>query len=163
MGILTGHPCIPSTRQFHYAPARTTTTGEPLGYQGASFKASSQIESLLRDGGLWPGETAGETAGGALPPTCRLVLAGFSKGGVVLNQVREHTHTLDDGVTDLLGDLARMHQQHDRQAGDEAHVGPMEGPPCRCPRARHDWNEDPLAKWRARVIFCMPNRTRGLP
>jgi len=56
--------------------SRLTLTGEPLGYDGFKFKASEQLESLLKF---------------AIPdldfrhmPV--LTVLGFSKGGVVLNQ-----------------------------------------------------------------------------
>lgn len=55
-----------------------TLTGEPLGYPGASFKASSQLLSLLHHAGLLPSPPA---------PLPSIHLVGFSKGGVVLNQV----------------------------------------------------------------------------
>lgn len=57
---------------FDHFLNRTTRSGEPLGYQGATFRATQQLSSLL--------EGAGWHA--ALP--CHLV--AHSKGGVVLNQ-----------------------------------------------------------------------------
>ncbi|KAK9817136.1 hypothetical protein WJX72_010060 [[Myrmecia] bisecta] len=62
---------------FDHFLNKTTQTGEPLGYQGSSFKACSQLWSLLKHAGSWKE--------GANQPIIHLV--GFSKGGVVLNQV----------------------------------------------------------------------------
>jgi hypothetical protein len=62
----------------HFFP-KLTLTGEPLGYQGRTFKASEQLQSLLQAARLAPPP----------PQPCPPVtLIGFSKGGVVLNQVR---------------------------------------------------------------------------
>lgn len=54
----------------------TTRTGEPLGYDRSSCKALEQVVSLAVQGAGWT------------PARFPVVtLAGFSKGGVVLNQV----------------------------------------------------------------------------
>lgn len=60
---------------FDHFLNKVTRSGEPLGYQGSSLKASSQIVSLLQ---------AGCPTGDSKELVYHLV--GFSKGGVVLNQ-----------------------------------------------------------------------------
>ena len=67
---------------FDHFLEKLTLTGEPLGYHGAGFKASQQLVSLLRAAQLWP---AADDADAAPPPAVAVV--GFSKGGIVLNQV----------------------------------------------------------------------------
>ena len=56
---------------------KLTLTGEPLGYHGSSYKASDQLYSLLLAAGVVGG-------GSPFPP---VTVVGFSKGGVLLNQV----------------------------------------------------------------------------
>lgn len=108
---------------------RTTATGEPLGYAAggsAGFKAAAQLASLLTSVGLWPsgcklsgGQKAPLTSTGATseaavgPSTSKLSVAvpvavhlvGFSKGGVVLNQ--------------LLTELAEFSQPTQRYTGSK--------------------------------------------
>ena len=61
-----------------------TLTGEPLGYGGPGFKASEQLWSLLAAAGEDGGTNGGSAAASALPDVHAV---GFSKGGVVLNQL----------------------------------------------------------------------------
>jgi len=69
---------------------KTTRSGEPLGYDGKTFKASSQLQLILQ-------ESLGLTL---LEQGKPLVVVGFSKGGVVLTQLlyelacsEEHAHS----------------------------------------------------------------------
>ena len=55
---------------------RVTRSGEPLGYRGAGLRALRQLASLLAAAGSWE-------------PGLPVHLVGFSKGGIVLNQVRQ--------------------------------------------------------------------------
>jgi hypothetical protein len=75
---------------------KLTSTGEPLGYNGHSFKASEQLTSLLQQHQLFEvpktvaelataTEAATTWTASALPT---VDVIGFSKGGVVVNQVR---------------------------------------------------------------------------
>ena len=57
--------------------SKAWSTGEPLGYPARPLRALKQLQSLLDDAQLAPG-------GGTSWP---VHLIGFSKGGVVLNQV----------------------------------------------------------------------------
>ena len=87
---------------------RTTATGEPLGYEAggaAGYKAAAQLVSLLTSVGLWPDSctsysgqrgqlsSAGAASGAAETASSKhnaappVHLVGFSKGGVVLNQL----------------------------------------------------------------------------
>lgn len=129
---------IPSRYEGGYASYdhflhRTTASGEPLGYvagSSAGFKAAAQLVSLLTSVGLWPkggkassshtGEftSSGATSEGDLGTTSRkgdesvptaIHLVGFSKGGVVLNQ--------------LLTELAEFSQPTQRFGGSK-HVRP---------------------------------------
>ena len=129
---------IPSRYEGGYASYdhflhRTTATGEPLGYTAggsAGFKAAAQLASLLTSVGLWPEggkassshtdqlTSSGATSEAALGPTSRggdvsvptaIHLVGFSKGGVVLNQ--------------LLTELAEFSQPTQRFGGSK-HVRP---------------------------------------
>ncbi|KAK9826567.1 hypothetical protein WJX74_003334 [Apatococcus lobatus] len=72
MGILPSRMEAGSACYDHFLH-KTTQTGEPLGYQGSSLKACAQLCSLRAAAGL--------------PPELPTILIGFSKGGVVLNQV----------------------------------------------------------------------------
>jgi hypothetical protein len=56
---------------------KTTRTGEPLGYDGRTFKASSHLQTLLEESSYLP----------ILEQGGSLVTVGFSKGGVVLTQL----------------------------------------------------------------------------
>lgn len=58
---------------YHHFFEKLTLTGEPLGYSGRAYKASEQLHSLL--------EAAGVAGAAAVD------VVGFSKGGIVLNQV----------------------------------------------------------------------------
>jgi len=76
---------------FDHFLTKTTRTGEPLGYQGHTLKAAGQLWSLLGAAGClaedWR-EQASWQGGNRAPPTFpEIILVGFSKGGVVLNQV----------------------------------------------------------------------------
>ncbi|GAB4821223.1 hypothetical protein N2152v2_008269 [Parachlorella kessleri] len=66
------HGCFACYDQFL---SKTTASGEPLGYQGTTYKATQQLAALLTAAGGWD-----------LRLPCHLV--GFSKGGMVLNQAR---------------------------------------------------------------------------
>lgn len=96
---------------FDHFLNRVTRSGEPLGYQGASLKASSQIASLLQ---------AGCPTGDNKEMVYHLV--GFSKGGVVLNQVlsevaacweqsRNHADSgsIPPQVTNFIRQLGELH------------------------------------------------------
>ncbi|GMH42426.1 hypothetical protein BSKO_10345 [Bryopsis sp. KO-2023] len=61
---------------FDHFLDKTTRCGEPLGYVGKTLTASRQMESILSEGGA---EFKNRTAG--------IKVLGFSKGGVVLNQL----------------------------------------------------------------------------
>jgi hypothetical protein len=68
---------------------KLTLTGEPLGYRAGTFKASQQLQSLLVAAGLYPTGSSNETrsgnGGSGVVPQCAII--GFSKGGIVLNQL----------------------------------------------------------------------------
>lgn len=68
---------------FDHFLTGTTIEGDPKEYNGAAFRASSQLAALLKE----------LRAQGRIPPASQdaaasnLILAGFSKGGIVLNQI----------------------------------------------------------------------------
>lgn len=74
---------------------KTTRSGEPLGYDGKTFKASSHLQTILQESSCLPLLEQGKP----------LVVVGFSKGGVVLTQ--------------LLHELALAEQQEQEQQKQE--------------------------------------------
>jgi hypothetical protein len=65
---------------------KLTLTGEPVHGYGRSWKASNQLFSLLCDGGLLPGKDCDDDASSQQLPNIEII--GFSKGGVLVNEVR---------------------------------------------------------------------------
>jgi hypothetical protein len=68
---------------------KLTSTGEPLGYNGHSFRASNQLHSLLKQANMFTlldstPKAASATEAATLPS---IDVIGFSKGSIVLNQV----------------------------------------------------------------------------
>lgn len=63
---------------------KLTLTGEPLGYYGRSFKASEQLQSLLSNANILENRSLLGNNSTPWPP---MYIIGFSKGGVVLNQL----------------------------------------------------------------------------
>ena len=72
-----GHPLPDAPGCMSASKRKACSTGEPLGYPVRPLRALKQLQSLLDDAQLAPG-------GGHSWP---VHLIGFSKGGVVLNQV----------------------------------------------------------------------------
>jgi len=82
----------------------TTRTGEPLGYQGRLLKASGQLWSLMGQAGClgegWREAAVGDAQHPSTLPFPPMAVVGFSKGGVVLNQLlAELGHCFSDEVT----------------------------------------------------------------
>eukprot|EP00191_Tetraselmis_sp_GSL018_P022498 CAMPEP_0177627324 /NCGR_PEP_ID=MMETSP0419_2-20121207/31141_1 /TAXON_ID=582737 /ORGANISM="Tetraselmis sp., Strain GSL018" /LENGTH=124 /DNA_ID=CAMNT_0019128467 /DNA_START=319 /DNA_END=689 /DNA_ORIENTATION=+ len=77
---------------FDHFLTSTSLTGEPLEYAGQELKAIGQLWSLIGAAGLlgseWQEAAVAELGGQSQSAEApEIILVGFSKGGVVLNQI----------------------------------------------------------------------------
>lgn len=72
---------------FDHFFEKLTLTGEPLGYKPGMFKASSQLCSLLMNSGLLVSDSVSDDLASNARKFPPCVVIGFSKGGIVLNQL----------------------------------------------------------------------------